>query len=120
MKVLLDTCISPHTSDQLKAAGHDAVWAGDFPDDPGDEAILAAAYNEGQTVITLDKDFGELAVFHGKRHCGIVRIVNFRAEQQPSVCLHILAGHSEELRSGAIITAAPQRIRIRYQSKPSE
>ena len=31
-------------------------------EDPGDEEILATAYAEGRILITLDKDFGELAV----------------------------------------------------------
>ena len=120
MKVLLDTCISPQTKDRLKAAGHDVIWAGDWPDDPGNETILAAAHKDSRILVTLDKDFGELAVLHGRSHSGIVRIVNFRAEQQSSVCLHILSRHAEELGSGAIITAEPERIRIRHRNKPAD
>jgi hypothetical protein len=51
------------------AAGHDVIWAGDWSDDPGDEAILARASEERRVLVTLDKDFGELAIVraHGTR-----------------------------------------------------
>ena len=43
MKILLDTCVSPRTRDELAAAGHEVAWAGDWSADPGDEEILEAA-----------------------------------------------------------------------------
>jgi predicted nuclease of predicted toxin-antitoxin system len=57
VKLLLDTCIWGGAVDALKAAGHDVIWAGDWPADPGDEEILALAYQENRILITLDKDF---------------------------------------------------------------
>ena len=41
------------------------VWSGDWFEDPGDEEILAIARNEERILITLDKDFGELAIVRG-------------------------------------------------------
>ena len=67
----------PRTAEALQAAGHDVVWVGDWPRDPGDRSILEAAYNDGRILVTLDKDFGD------------------------------------ELAAGAIITADPNRIRVR-------
>lgn len=89
MKVLLDTGISRSALDALAAAGHDAVWAGEWQFDPGDEEILSRALAEGRTLVTVDKDFGELAVVHGVRHAGIVRLVGLRALQQGPVCLRV-------------------------------
>ena len=57
MKLLLDTCVWGGAVAPLKAAGHDVVWAGDWPTDPGDDEILALAHREGRILITLDKDF---------------------------------------------------------------
>ncbi len=119
MKVLLDTCLSPSAKTELQSAGHDAVWAGEWPEDPGDEALLNRAREEGRVFVTLDKDFGELGVLWGLPHHGIVRLVNFRAAQQGPVCLKILASHGDDLRNGAIVTADPGRIRIRYRKKPA-
>lgn len=113
MKVLLDTCVAGKAKAEIEAAGHDVAWSGDWDEDPGDEAILEAAFRESRVLVTIDKDFGELAVLRGASHCGIVRLVNFRAEQQATVCLQVLAAHGEDLRSGAIITAEPGRLRIR-------
>jgi predicted nuclease of predicted toxin-antitoxin system len=33
----------------LETAGHDVIWSGDWPEDPGDEEILAQAHREGRT-----------------------------------------------------------------------
>jgi predicted nuclease of predicted toxin-antitoxin system len=63
--------------------------------------------------VTLDKDFGELGVLRSFPHCGILRLVNFRAAQQGRACLQILESHAEDFARGAIVTAEPGRIRIR-------
>ncbi len=40
MKLLLDACIWGGSVNALEVAGHDVVWAGDWPEDPGDDEIL--------------------------------------------------------------------------------
>ena len=106
-------CGSGWTSNFYALAGHDVVWAGDWPKDPGDEEILAHARSEGRVLVTLDKDFCELAVLHGMSHCGILRLVNISARQQAAVCQRVLIAHGLELASGAIVTAEAERLRIR-------
>jgi predicted nuclease of predicted toxin-antitoxin system len=112
LKVLLDSCVSASLKDPLEAGGHNvAVLAGEA--DPGDVAILARAFAEGRVLITLDKDFGELAVLHGHPHCGIIRLVNIAISQQALVCLQALSEHEESLSAGSIITASRDRMRKR-------
>ncbi len=82
MKILLDSCIWSRARPEIEAAGHDVLWAGDWPEDPGDEQILARAHAEGRVLVTLDKDFGELAIVAGQPHAGIVRLVGLRAVDQ--------------------------------------
>ncbi len=113
MKVLLDTCISGLLRSPLTDAGHDIIWSGEWEADPGDDEILAQAYREARVLVTLDKDFGTLAVLHGKPHAGIVRLVNLSLREQTAVCLHILKNHSDILPRGTIITAELNRLRIR-------
>jgi predicted nuclease of predicted toxin-antitoxin system len=113
MKLLLDTCVWGGARKELEAAGHDVLWSGDWPEDPGDEEILTYAHSEERVLVTLDKDFGELAIVHDKPHSGIIRLVNFSARQQASVCLRVLALYEKDLQSGAIVTAEPNRIRVR-------
>jgi len=43
MKVLLDSCVWGGAKSVIKAAGHDVTWSGDWPSDPGDEAISQLA-----------------------------------------------------------------------------
>ena len=113
MKVLLDACVWGGAREPLVKAGHDVVWAGDWTTDPGDEEILEQARRNGRVLVTLDKDFGELAVIHGRAHTGILRLVGIAAQQQAAVCLQILASHGTELAAGGLLTAEPGRLRIR-------
>ena len=113
MKLLLDTCIGGGAAAELRAAGHDVVWAGDWPNDPGDGAILSRAHAEQRVLVTLDKDFGELAILHGQLHHGILRLVDFSVRQQAAVCSAVLETHGDELLRGAIVTAEAGRMRVR-------
>jgi predicted nuclease of predicted toxin-antitoxin system len=79
MKLLLDTCVWGGAKAELRAAGHDVYGTGDLAEDPGDEDILTQTHVEQRVLITLDKDFGELAIRQSLPHCGIVRLVNFGA-----------------------------------------
>ena len=113
MKLLLDSCVWGKAADELRAAGNDVDWAGAWPQDPGDDVILARAHAEQRILVTLDKDFGELAILHGRPHHGIIRLVNFSARQQAAACLAVLSAHGDELLAGAIVTAEMGRMRVR-------
>lgn len=113
-KVLLDTGISHKQVATLAQAGHDAVWAGE-PEDLGDKAILQRAFDEQRILVTLDKDFGELAVRENRPHCGIIRITaGYLSVEQPSVIIETLSQYGDQLLAGAIITLEKGRpVRIR-------
>jgi predicted nuclease of predicted toxin-antitoxin system len=113
MKLLLDACVWGGSGAELRGAGHDVVWAGDWPEDPGDEELLSIAHREGRILVTLDKDFGELAIVRGIAHSGILRLVGFGARRQAAVCLRVLESHGRELAAGALVVAEPGRLRVR-------
>lgn len=113
MKVLLDSCVWGGAREDLAAAGHEVDWSGSWESDPGDEEILEHARVRGMVLITLDKDFGELAVVRGTRHSGIVRLVNIRAREQGSMSVSVLEKYGTELSAGAIVTVEMSRVRIR-------
>jgi predicted nuclease of predicted toxin-antitoxin system len=115
VKLLLDSCVWGGSKAELQALGHDVTWCGDWDKDPGDESVLEFARQETRILVTLDKDFGELAVVREQPHCGIVRLVGFRARQQAAVCANIVAKYGEELLQGAIATARPGQIRLRTE-----
>ena len=116
MKLLLDTCLAATAKAELQAAGHDVVWIGDRQPDPGDDVILAEAHRDERILITLDKDFGEMAVVRGSPHYGIIRLVDTASGQQAATIEVILTKHGAELLAGAIVTAEPGRLRIRPAS----
>lgn len=113
MKLLLDACVWGGAIADLRVAGHDAIWVGTWKKDPGDEEILSIAYAEKRVLVTLDKDFGELAVVYGISHSGILRLVDVAAKRQGITCARILDTHGAALQSGAIITAGHGRLRVR-------
>jgi predicted nuclease of predicted toxin-antitoxin system len=113
VKLLLDGCVWGGAVDELRTAGHDAEWSGSWERDPGDVEILRRAHAAGCVLVTLDKDFGEIAVVHGTAHSGIVRLVDFRAREQARACLGVIERFGAELAKGAIVTASPDRVRIR-------
>ena len=113
MKVLLDTCVASNVYQTLLAVGVDVEWTGNWDRDPGDETILAYAFQNGRILVTLDKNFGALAILQGKPHAGILRLVGLSSRQQAVVCQRVLEQHHLTLADGAIITADSDRLRIR-------
>jgi len=120
VKLLLDSCVWGGAVARLKAAGHDVIWCGDWPTDPGDEEILARALAEARILVTLDKDFGELVIVRDQPHAGILRLVGLSARQQAEVTVSVLTSHGELLGGGAIITAEPGRLRVRLAGIPEQ
>ena len=116
----MDTCMWGGGREVLKAAGHDIVWAGGWDIDPADDDILTHAYREGHVLVTLGRDFGERAIVHGEPHAGILRLVNWSASQQASICLTMLIRYGAELQAGAIVTVEPGRVRVRPADGPPE
>ena len=113
MKLLLDSCVWGKAAEPLRAAGHDVVCAGDWPQDPGDEQILAEANEQGRVVVTLDKDFGTLSFLKKKSHCGIIRLVDISAARQALTCLSVLSIYATVLEQHGIVTVEPGRVRVR-------
>jgi predicted nuclease of predicted toxin-antitoxin system len=113
VRLVLDTCVWKGAADELHIHGHDVVWVGDWPADPGDDEILAFALGESRVLVTLDKDFGELAVGLGHPHAGIVRLVDFPIRLQATACRQVLDRYGSQLEAGAIVTAERGRVRLR-------
>ena len=113
MKLLLDNCVWSKSRQHLSALGHDVIHAGDWPEDPGDEEILRRAHLENRVLVTLDKDFGEIAIVRTQPHAGIVRLVAIPARNQGPTCGLVLERYGTMLARGAIITVEPGRVRVR-------
>ncbi len=66
MKVLLDTCVAGTVYQALLAAGIDVEWTGNWEQDPGDEAILAYAFQTGR--ILVDPGVNKVPYFYHDVH----------------------------------------------------
>lgn len=113
MKLLLDNCVWNKSREHLQTAGHDVVHIGGWSEDPGDEELLRRAHAENRVLVTLDKDFGELAVVRAQPHVGIIRLAGIPARRQGPVCAIVLERYGSLLARGAIVTVEPGRIRVR-------
>ncbi len=113
MDLLLDTCVWGKATEELRAYGHNVIWAGVWAEDPGDTEILARAYAERRILVTLDKDFGEIAILKGQKHAGIIRLVNIPARAQAEYVAYALDTHGDALSKSAIVTVERSRMRIR-------
>lgn len=113
MKVLLDTCVWGGARASLEAAGHQVDWTGSWNKDPGDEEILKHASINQQILITLDKDFGELAIVRGVAHHGIVRLVGIRAQEQGPLAVSVIERYAAELAMSAVLTVESWRVRVK-------
>lgn len=96
----------------LRAAGHDVAWAAEDCPSAADVDVLAKAMHEARILLTLDKDFGELA-FRSRlpASCGIVL---FRIAPLPDavskMAVRVLAGASFE---GRFVVVEDDRLRER-------
>lgn len=115
MKLLLDACVWGGAVAELRAFGHDVIWAGDWESDPGDKEILKIAGAEQRALVTLDKDFGDLAIREGASHCGIIRLVEIGARSQARACGDALSRFGQELQSGTITIVTVERGRMRIR-----
>jgi predicted nuclease of predicted toxin-antitoxin system len=77
MRILADENFPGLSVQELRRLGHDVLWVRTAMPGARDDAILACAQTEERLLVTLDKDFGELAF--GMRlpaSCGVVLFWN--------------------------------------------
>jgi len=61
MRILADENFPGIAVEELRRRGHDVLWVRTADPGMGDRDILAWAQDEQRLLVTLDKDFGELA-----------------------------------------------------------
>lgn len=115
MKLLLDSCMYGQAAQTLRERGHDVIGTGSWEPDPGDRQILDYCLTERRVLVTLDKDFGDLAVAQGRPHPAMIRLVGFRTSQQAAAVIQLIGDYSHELAKGAILTAEPWRVPVRFE-----
>jgi predicted nuclease of predicted toxin-antitoxin system len=113
LRFLVDSCAGRLLAERLLGLGHDAVRVKDRGSDPGHEAILRWAVEEGRILITMDKDFGTLIVRERLRHAGVIRIPQCMVPERKALVAEVLELHGANL-AGALVTVRGGRIRVGY------
>jgi predicted nuclease of predicted toxin-antitoxin system len=113
VKFLVDICTGRRLAIWLREQGHDVCEVNERSAKMEDNEILQWANTEKRIVITVDKDFGTLAVALGQPHHGIIRLPDVPALNRQILMEEVLRRHSKDLENRAIITVSEKRIRIR-------
>jgi predicted nuclease of predicted toxin-antitoxin system len=113
MRVLADENVPRLAVEALRAAGHEVEWVAELAPSSEDGSLLSWATERSSTLLTMDRDFGQLAVQRGlPAPCGIVLL---RLPPEPRlvarVCVSVLAAPAEF--AGQFVVVSEDRIRIR-------
>lgn len=108
--------LSPNWAATLAEMGHDAIhWSDVGPADAPDDEILRWAGNEGRVVLTNDLDFGAMLATTGASSPSVVQLrtdTTLPSRLGPLVG-RVLCDTEAELSSGALVTVAGDRVRLR-------
>jgi predicted nuclease of predicted toxin-antitoxin system len=117
VRFLLDESADARLGVHLRDLGHDvSAIAVDHPASLKDEEVLAIAHRERRTLITDDRDFGELVIRDHYSHSGVIYL---RLGAFAKLALKIerldytLNRHASDLDQFLVVTR--ERVRIRRQ-----
>jgi predicted nuclease of predicted toxin-antitoxin system len=116
MKILIDVCLSPLWVDFFQHHGVDAIhWSAVGACDADDALLFEYAQKQGLMIFTHDLDFGTLLA-HTKGNAPSViqaRVPDPSPDKIGQQILQIRNQFQTELDSGAIITLAADRSKVR-------
>lgn len=67
MRLIADENLSSLLVETLRGRGHDVLWIKEAYPSINDKEVLALATTQKRTLITFDKDFGELVFLDGEK-----------------------------------------------------
>ena len=113
MRFLLDESAEYRIATFLRHEGHDVTAvAYEYPQSLADADVLRIAHAEGRTLITNDRDFGDLVFCHGFPHSGVIYFrlpLDTTADQKIEWLRRILAAPDTV---GRFIVVTPRGLRI--------
>ena len=101
VKFLVDVGVGHLVEQYLANNGYDVVSVRALDPKMPDEEIIEIAYNEDRIIITMDKDFGELAYHSAKSHSGVIllRLDDADGIEKTKVISNILKDYSLQLKN---------------------
>ncbi len=114
MNFVADESVDQPIVTHLREAGYTVLAIVEMAPSISDEAVLEIANQQGEVLLTGDKDFGEL-VFRDRRHTfGIVliRLSGLAALAKAEVVVSVVKEHSDKL-AHAFTVISSNNVRIR-------
>ena len=114
MKLLANENFPLLVVESLRKLGHDVLWARTEMAGAEDEAILARAQAEQRLIVTLDKDFGDLAFRWGlPASCGVI-LFRLRTQSPASLLMRVLSAFQMPTEwVGHFVVVEETRLRLR-------
>lgn len=97
----------------LTQLGHDVLSALEVFPYATDEELLAIANEQRRTIITEDKDFGELVFVRRLPHPCIVRLAEMTVAEKVDAVRELIENYEDAIRERSLIVATRNQIRIR-------
>lgn len=114
MRFLLNVCAASRSMhNTLTQLGHDVLLALEAFPYASDEELLALANAQRRTIITEDKDFGELVFVRRLPHPCIVRLTEMTVDEKVDAVRELVDNHDDAMRERSLIVVTRNQIRIR-------
>jgi len=99
LKFLVDVGVGKGIEEHLNQIGYDTRAVRDIDPRMEDEEIIRIAVSENRMIITMDKDFGELAYHSSTEHSGVLllRLEDATGTEKLQVVKHILNNYANRI-----------------------
>lgn len=117
MKLIVDVGVGFAAENTLRGSGHDVLSVRDVDARMPDAEILELAVAQERLLITMDKDFGDLAVRRGSAHAGVLllRLEEATGDEKAQIVDRLLNEYADRV-AGHFAVFQNGRLRIRRHS----
>lgn len=114
LRFLVDVGVGKGIEKYLRGEGFDTKAVRDMDPRMEDEEIIHTAVLENRMVITMDKDFGELAYHSSMKHNGVLllRLEDATGSEKLQVVKHIMKNYADRIKNSFCVFQN-NRFRIR-------
>jgi predicted nuclease of predicted toxin-antitoxin system len=124
VRFLADENIPRAVVDALSKRGHDVAMISEVNRGAEDHRIVALAEGDRRTLLTFDKDFGEIAFRSTRlRNCGVILLRFVPRDPADAVAVVVTAIAMRDDWSGQFAVVERDRVRVRQlesRSRPSD
>ncbi len=114
MKFVADESVDQNIVIRLREHGYEVRAIAEMEPGLADEHVLSLANREAATLLTADKDFGELVFRQKQTSHGVVliRLAGLSQAQKSDIVVSVVDCYKQEL-TGAFAVVTPAAVRIR-------